>query len=202
MPKLLLATTNPGKTSEYLYLLEGLPFDIVTPIDENIDYKVDEKGKSYEDNARRKATEYASISGLITLADDSGIEVDALGGEPGTYSARYAGENASDSDRIEYLLAKLKEVPWEKRTARFKCVIAIALPKGKVEICTGECDGIIAFEAKGGKGFGYDPIFYIPELDNTMAALPPVIKNKISHRAVAAQKAYHILEQFAEKTKS
>jgi len=200
MSKLLLATTNPGKSTEYRYLLEGLPFDIVTLIDENIDYDVDEEGKSFEDNARRKATEYAGISGLITLADDSGLEVDALGGEPGVYSARYAGENASDTERIEYLLTKLREVPWEKRTARFKCVIAVALPEGQIEICTGECNGIIAFEAKGERGFGYDPLFYIPELDNTMAGLPSVIKNKISHRAVASQKAYRILEKFAEKT--
>lgn len=202
MPKLLLATTNPGKADEYRYLLTGLPFDIVTVIDENIDYNVEERGNSFEENARQKASEYANISGLITLADDSGLEVDALGGEPGIYSARYAGEGAGDSDRIEYLLAKLREVPREKRTARFKCVIAIALPGGDVEICSGECNGNIAFEAKGDNGFGYDPVFYIPDLDKTMAELPAEIKNKISHRAVAAQKAYRVLEKLAEKMKS
>ncbi len=202
MPKLLLATTNQGKADEYRYLLTGLPFDIVTIIDENIDYNVEERGASFEENARKKASEYADISGFITLADDSGLEVDALGGEPGIYSARYAGESASDSDRVEYLLAKLREVPREKRTARFKCVIAIALPRGQVEICSGECSGIIAFEAKGDNGFGYDPVFYIPGLDKTMAELPAEIKNKVSHRAVAAQKAYRVLEKLAEKMKS
>jgi len=199
MPKLLLATTNQGKANEYRFLLSGLPFDIVTVIDENIEYNVEENGTSFEDNARIKATEYAGTSGLITLADDSGLEVDALGGEPGIYSARYAGEDASDSDRIKYLLDKLREVPWEKRTARFKCAIAVALPEGQVEICTGECNGIIALGAKGDRGFGYDPVFYIPELDNTMAELPLEVKNKISHRAVAAQKAYRILERFTGK---
>jgi len=118
-----------------------------------------------------------------------------LGGEPGRLSARYAGEKASDRDRIDYLLAKLKEVPWQRRTARFRCIIAIAIPQGKVELCSGECHGFITFEPKGKQGFGYDPIFYLPELDKTMAELPPEIKNQVSHRGQAARKVRQVLEK-------
>jgi len=201
MPKLLLATTNQGKAREYRHLLKGLPFELVTLTEEGVDKAVDEKGASFEDNAKTKATFYASLSRLITLADDSGLQVDALGGDPGIRSARYAGDEASDKDRVEYLLSKLGEVPWEKRTARFKCVIAVATPEGRTELCQGECQGIIALEAKGDNGFGYDPIFYLSEFDKTLAELPLEIKNQISHRGKAAQKARRILEKLAEKVK-
>ena len=149
MSKLLLATTNRGKAREYRHLLNGLPFEMVTPDEVGIDIVVEESYPSYEENARVKANAYAAASHLITLADDSGIEVDALGGEPGARSARAAGEKAGDKGRIEYLLNRLKDVPWEKRTARFKCVIAIATPEGKTELCHGECQGLIAFKPKG-----------------------------------------------------
>ena len=129
----------------------------------------------------------------MSLADDSGLEVDALGGKPGVHSARYAGDNASDEDRVSYLLSRLEGVPWEKRSARFRCVIALATPHGRVEFFSGECQGIITLTAKGRKGFGYDPIFYLPELDKTMAELTPEIKNKISHRGQAATKVYQVL---------
>jgi XTP/dITP diphosphohydrolase len=201
MPKLLLATTNSGKIAEYRYLFRGLPFELVTPVDEGINVQVEEGHTSIEENAKHKALSYASLSGLVTVADDSGIEVDALGGEPGIHSARYAGEVASDSDRIEYLLSKLKGVPRKKRTARFRCVIAVATPKGILGACEGECQGLIALEAKGTNGFGYDPIFYVPEFDKTMAELTSEIKNHISHRARAALKACRMLEQFADKVK-
>ena len=199
MSKLLLATTNRGKAREYRHLLNGLPFEMVTPDEVGIDIVVEESYPSYEENARVKATAYAGASHLITLADDSGIEVDALGGEPGARSARAAGEKAGDKDRIEHLLNRLKDVPWEERTARFKCVIAIATPEGRTELCYGECQGLIAFESKGESGFGYDPVFYLPEFEKTMAELPLEIKNRISHRGRAARKAYRILEQLAEK---
>ena len=202
MLKLLLATTNQGKLREYCHLLKGLSFTLVTPADEGIDITVDEKKKTFEENARLKATTYSRLSGLVTLADDSGLEVDALGGGPGIISARFAGEQASDKDRIEHLLARLKEVPWEKRTACFRCVIAIATPEGRVDLCQGECQGLIAFEPKGSSGFGYDPVFYLPEFEKTMAELPLEIKNQISHRGRAARKACQILEQLAEKVKS
>ena len=202
MPKLLLATTNQGKAREYRHLLKGLPFQLVTLAEEGIHIAVDEKNTTFEENARLKATVYSNFSHLITLADDSGLEVDALGGEPGIRSARFAGDEASDEDKVERLLARVKEVPWEKRTARFRCVIAIANPEGRTELCHGECRGLIAFEPKGNNGFGYDPIFYFPELDKTMAELPLETKNQISHRGKAAQEAYRMLEQLAEKVKT
>ncbi|MFW6118671.1 MAG: non-canonical purine NTP pyrophosphatase, partial [Chloroflexota bacterium] len=120
---------------------------------------------------------------------------DALNGEPGIKSARFAGEAASDADKVSLLLAKLKGIPWEKRTARFKCVIAIAIPGGRVELCYGECHGMVAFEAKGENGFGYDPIFFLTEIGETMAELPFEVKNQISHRARASQKARQVLQQ-------
>ena len=202
MLKLLLATTNQGKLREYCHLLKGLPFEIVTPADEGIDITVDEKKETFEENARLKATTYSRLSGLVTLADDSGLEVDALGGGPGIISARFAGEQASDKDRIEHLLARLKEVPWEKRTARFRCVIAIATPEGRTELCDGECQGLIAFQPKGENGFGYDPVFCLPEFGKTIAELPLEAKNQVSHRGKAARKAYRILERLAEKAKA
>ena len=202
MPKLLLATTNQGKIREYCHLLNGLPFTLVTPADEGMDITVDEKKKTFEENARLKATTYSRLSGLVTLADDSGLEVDALDGGPGIISARFAGEQASDKDRIEHLLARLKDVPWEKRTARFKCVIAIAIPGGGTELCDGECQGLIALEPRGENGFGYDPVFYLPEFGKSIAELSLETKNQISHRGKAARKAYRILERLAEKVKA
>jgi XTP/dITP diphosphohydrolase len=199
MPKLLLATNNKGKAREYKSLLSRVPFELVTPAEVGITTEVAEAGQSFEENARLKATTLAAESQLLTLADDSGLEVDALGGEPGTLSARYAGENASDSDRVNYLLAKMQGIPQTERQARFRCVIAIATPDGKVELCSGECDGVIAFEPRGKKGFGYDPVFYLPELGKTMAELPPEAKNKISHRGRAAAKAREILKRLARR---
>ena len=192
-PKLLLGTNNRAKVREYLSLLTDLDYKIVTMAEQGISVAVEEVGESLEENARLKATVIATESQLLTLADDSGLEVDSLGGEPGKLSARYAGENATDRDRIEYLLKRLDGVPWESRTALFRCVIALATPGGKVELCSGECAGFITFEPRGEHGFGYDPIFYVPELDKTMAELPLAQKNKISHRGRAARKAAQIL---------
>ena len=193
--KLLLATNNQGKVREYLSLLRGLPFKLVTPAEEGITTVVDEVGESLEENARIKATALAAESRLLALADDSGLEVDALGGEPGRHAARYAGENATDKERVDYLLAKLVHVPAEKRSARFRCVIAIATPGGDIDFCSGDCQGFITFEPQGEQGFGYDPIFYLHELDKTMAELSPDVKNRISHRGKAAQKVPRILEK-------
>jgi len=197
--KLLLATTNLGKAREYRLLLQGVPFQLVTLTDEGINLTVEEGTTSMEDNARQKAIAYAGVSNLTTLADDSGLEVDALGGEPGICSARYAGEMADDIDRVNYLLSRLEGIPWESRTARFRCAIAIAAPDGKVETCSGECEGFITFKARGNNGFGYDPIFYLPEYELTMAELPLEIKNQVSHRARAAQEACRILKHFENK---
>ena len=193
MSQLLLATNNQAKVREYRSLLQNIPFELITPAELGITTEVDEVGESLAENAELKATILAGESQLLALADDSGLEVDALGGEPGRLSARYAGENASDRDRIDYLLRRLKDVPWDKRAARFRCVIAIATPDGKVEFCSGECPGIITFEPKGEQGFGYDPVFYLPGLAKTMAEIPPEVKNRISHRGQAARKVPRVL---------
>lgn len=195
--KLLLATNNRGKVREYRSLLQDLPYELVTPAEQGITTVVDEVGESLEENAGLKATILATESRLLALADDSGLEVDALGGEPGRLSARYAGEDASDEDRVNYLLLRLKNVPGEKRTARFRCVIAIATPGGEVEFFSGECPGLITSEPRGKQGFGYDPIFYLPELDKTMAELSLEVKNQLSHRGQSARKAYPLLARLA-----
>ncbi len=193
--KLLLATNNQGKAREYKSLLKGIPLELVTLAEQGITTVVDEVGKSLEENARLKATLLAAESKLLALADDSGLEVDALGGEPGRLSARYAGEGASDRDRINYLLSRLGNVPWQERSACFRCVIAVATPGGKVELCSGECRGFITLEPKGKRGFGYDPIFYLPEIGKTMAELPLETKNQVSHRGQAAKKVRQLLQK-------
>ncbi len=200
MPRLLLATNNTAKVREYLLPLQDIPYDIVTLSDVGIDLVVSETGETLEENASIKARAYASASNLIALADDSGLEVDALGGEPGPLSARYAGEGVSDRERLDFLLSKLVHVPWEQRAARFRCVIAIATPQGVVELCHGECDGIIAFEPKGEGGFGYDPIFFLSEMGKTMAELTIEEKNEISHRGKAARRARQILERGSKRS--
>jgi len=195
MIKLLIATNNPGKVREYEALLRGLPLTLTCPAQEGIDIRVEETGSTFAENARLKAVAYARASGLLTLADDSGLEVDALGGEPGPRSARYAGPGASDENRYRLLLSGLEGVPWERRTARFRCVIAVATPQGEVRTAEGTCEGIIAFEPKGKHGFGYDPVFYVLEHGQTMAELGPEVKNRISHRARAAEGARRILQE-------
>ena len=198
MPELLLASSNQGKIKEYRVLLDGLGYRITTLAEQQIEEVVAESGSNYEQNARLKAVTYAGLTHLTTLADDSGLEVDALGGQPGVQSARFAGQAATDADRVNLLLARLNGIPWERRTARFKCVIAVASvasPEGLSEVCYGECQGMIAFEAKGENGFGYDPIFYLPETGKTMAELSLQLKNQISHRARASQKARQVLQQ-------
>jgi len=196
MPKLLLATSNSGKIREYRFLLGGLGYQFTTLAEELIVEVVTESGNTYEENARLKALAYARLSRLTALADDSGLEVDALNGAPGVKSARFAGDAAADSDKVSFLLAKLKDVPWERRTARFKCVIVIASPEGHAEICYGECHGMIAFEPRGGSGFGYDPVFFLPDIGKTMAELHVEIKNQISHRARASQQVREVLQRF------
>ena len=195
MPKLLLATSNSGKISEYRSLLEGLGYRLTSLSEEGITEVVTESGNTYEENARLKALAYAGLSRLTTLADDSGLEVDALNGEPGVRSARLAGATATDAQKISLLLSRLSGVPEQERTACFKCVIAIASPEGRIELCHGECRGLIAFQARGEHGFGYDPIFLLPERGKTMAELPAEVKNQISHRARASQEARSVLQQ-------
>ena len=189
VPKLLIASNNQGKVREYRFLLRNSGFDVVSPEDVGISEAVAEVGNTYEENASIKAIAYSRLGQTTALADDSGLEVDALGGKPGIKSARFAGEAAGDAEKVNFLLGKLTSVPWEERTAHFKCVIAIATPTGRLELCHGECHGMISFEVRGEKGFGYDPIFYLPEKGKCMAELPPEVKNQISHRARAARRA-------------
>ena len=202
MRKLLVATNNPGKVKEYADLLNGLPVTLTSPAQEGLSLEVDESGVTFAENAILKARAYAAASGLLTLADDSGLEVDALDGAPGVRSARYAGERASDEDRYRLLLRNLAGVPEKERTARFRCVVAVATPEGDVHTAEGRCEGLIGFEPRGRHGFGYDPVFYMPDRGQTMAELPPAVKNQISHRARAVQAALPVLRRLlAEKAK-
>jgi XTP/dITP diphosphohydrolase len=175
---------------------------LVTPKELGINVDVAEDRDSYQENASIKAEAYAQVSSLISLADDSGLEVDVLNGEPGIRSARYAGDKANDKDRVKYLLSRLKGIPPEKRKARFVCIIAIAIPGEKTIICQGDCHGSITTEPRGENGFGYDPIFYFAELGKTMAELSPEQKGQISHRGRAAREARRVLEQLAEEVKT
>ncbi len=196
--KLLIASNNKGKVLEYSALLAGLPFVLTTLHEAGISLVVAEGDSSYEENARLKAETYSRLSGLLTIADDSGLEVDALGGEPGPRAARYAGETASDEERVNYLLSRLGGTPRDRRAARFVCVIAVALPGGRLEVCRGECPGYITSEPRGESGFGYDPVFYLPELGRTMAELSFEEKNRVSHRAKAADCARMVLQRWLE----
>lgn len=194
MAQLLIATHNPGKLREYRALLTGLPVQLTSLAEQAVTYHPSETGASFEENAVLKARAFADLSGLPTLADDSGLEIDALGGRPGIHSARYGNTGrGQDVQRIHLVLAQLKGVPWEKRTARFRCVVALAMPGQSVHTAHGVLEGIIALQPQGEYGFGYDPIFYLPEFKCTLAQLPPETKNRISHRAAALRAALPII---------
>ena len=231
--KLLIATRNPGKMREYGELLRDLPFELVSLDEAGVDEEVEETAATFHGNAALKAETYASLAGMIALADDSGLEVDALGGEPGVLSARYGEElpgdstaaspskapisqrgggeisvpaptnqPMSDQDRVALLLKNLKDVPWGKRTARFRCVICIAKPDGAggYEIAgsvVGSVAGMIQYQAQGGDGFGYDPVFYLPSYGMTMAQISLEEKNRISHRADASRRVQPLLQILA-----
>lgn len=198
--KILIATRNPGKLSEYQEMLDGLvvnseDVELVMLDDLGIETDVEETGETFEQNAVLKAKAYAQESGLLTLADDSGLAVDALGGAPGVYSARYAGPGATDRDRTFKLLKELEGIPPEDRAARFVCVVAVCTPGGEVYTAEGDVKGRIAYEMSGTQGFGYDPIFYIPGLRMTLGQADPEIKNQISHRAEALKAIRPTLEK-------
>ncbi len=196
--KLLIATHNRGKLSEYQEILEDLDVELVTLDDVGISHDVEETGTTFEENARLKAEQYATQSGLVTIADDSGLEVDALGGEPGVYSKRYAGEGKTDAERNEYLLDKLREVPRERRNARFRCVIAMAKPDGTIRFAEGVCEGEVAYEPRGTSGFGYDPVFIAAGGERHLAEFSSTEKNRISHRGRAAERARPMLKEIIE----
>ena len=193
MFNLLIATTNNGKIREMHELLQDLPVRLVTLREVNIHQDVPETGSTYAENAALKALTYSRMSGLTVIADDSGLEVDALGGAPGLHSARYSPlPGASDADRRAYLLHNLqgRPQPW---TAHFHCTAVVARPDGWHAFAEGECRGLILPEERGSNGFGYDPLFYLPELGRTMAELSSEVKNRLSHRARALQAARPIL---------
>ncbi len=193
MNKLLIATNNKGKIEEIQALLDDLQVELVTPADVHLNLEVAEDGKTYAENAIKKAVAFFRTSGLVSLADDSGLEVDALNGTPGLFSARYSSKpGASDADRRAYLLQNLhdKPRPW---TARFRATIAIAVSENDVQLAEGECKGEIIPDERGTSGFGYDPIFLIPELNRTMAELGMEEKNRLSHRARAILNAKPVL---------
>lgn len=191
MTKLLVATKNPGKAREVAQILAGSPYEIVTLADYPDAPEVEETGATFVENAVLKARAYADLTGMLTMADDSGLEVDALDGAPGVYSSRFA---PTDSERIARLLELLRDVPDELRTARFRCAIAIVWPDGRVDTCEGKVEGTITHEPRGSNGFGYDPIFFVPELAKHFAELDSGEKNAISHRGRALEKAKELLQ--------
>ena len=194
-PRVLLASNNPHKRREFRDLLAGIGVELLTPADLGLNLDVPEGMTSYAENAVAKARAFATASGLPSLADDSGLEVEALGGRPGVASARYGGPGLSDADRVSRLLEELAAVPWRRRRAVFRCVIAVALPNGYVETAEGTCRGFVATAPSGREGFGYDPVFYLPHRRRTMAELTPWQKNRLSHRSRAAKRAMAILRR-------
>jgi len=194
MTNLVIASGNPGKIQELRALLQHLPITLINPHDLSLFLQIEEQNDSYFANAKRKANTYARESGLWSLADDSGLEVDALNGAPGLQSARLAGPGCSDVDRRELLLALLlpHSGPW---TARFRCVIVLASPSGEVNFAEGVCEGEIIPHERGYGGFGYDPIFLLKDRDKTMAELSLEEKNGLSHRAHAVHAILPVLEE-------
>lgn len=185
---LLVATHNQGKVVEFKEMLADLNIGWQSLDDVQVTEDVEENGDTFVANAVLKARSYAAKTGLITLADDSGLQVDALGGDPGIFTARYGGEGLSHQQRYQLLLRNLDGVPWERRTARFRCVIALAAPDGTIlGTAQGVCQGMIALEPAGSGGFGYDPVFYLPERSLTMAEVGSAVKHQISHRGRALQ---------------
>lgn len=196
--KVILASKNPHKLTELSAILSQHGFEIALESEYGLDIDVDETGATFEENSLLKAEAVMKASGLPVLADDSGLMVDALDGAPGVYSARY-GHKSSDGERTEFLLENMKDVPDDKRTAKFVCVITCLWPDGRKIVARGECPGVITREVHGENGFGYDPVFYLPELGMTYAELPSEQKNAISHRARALQDFCRKYQQMQEK---
>lgn len=199
---LVIATTNPHKVEEFRQLLVEAPFTLVSLADLGVTQDVAETGETFEENAIIKATAYAELTGLPTLADDSGLEIDALDGGPGVYSARWAGDDVPYATRNRMLVERLAELPEEQRGARYRCAIAIALPppRGLVGVVVGVFEGQIAREPAGHGGFGYDPIFLVPEQGRTVGQMTAEEKHRISHRALAALAALPLLARLADES--
>lgn len=195
MKRMIFATGNENKMVEIREILGDLPLEILSMKQAGIRADIEENGTSFEENALIKAREVCRLAGEMVLADDSGLEIDYLNGEPGIYSARYMGENTSYRVKNKNLMERLEGVPDEKRTARFVCAIAAVFPDGKELVVRGTVEGIIGYEERGENGFGYDPIFYLPKRGLTTAELPPEEKNSISHRGNALRKMKELLEK-------
>ncbi|MCG7346410.1 XTP/dITP diphosphatase [Sporosarcina sp. ACRSL] len=185
MKKLMIATNNKGKAKDFETLFSPYGFEVQTLNDLDQDIDVEETGVTFEENAVLKAEEVSKLLGIIVIADDSGLEIDKLKGAPGVYSARYAGEQKNDEANIDKVLSELQGVPQQERTARFRCVLAVAGPGVETVTFSGSCEGLILEERRGTNGFGYDPIFYVPEKGRAMAELSPEEKGEISHRGAA-----------------
>jgi XTP/dITP diphosphohydrolase len=199
--RVLIASSNKGKLAEIMNLLQDVPFEAVLPADIGLILEVEEDGLTYAENALKKALAYCAASGLVTLADDSGLEVAALDGKPGLHSARFSGKpGATDADRRAYLLEQLKghPRPWP---AAFRSTVVIALPDGQAYTLDGECQGQIIPQERGSNGFGYDPIFQVDGLDKTMAELTMEEKNRLSHRARAIMLARPVLLELLQTMK-
>lgn len=195
--RLLIASANPHKLGEFREIFAGLPLELLSPADLGLSVTVEETGTTFAQNAVLKALAYAETADMLALADDSGLEIDALGGEPGVYSARWAGVETPYPERFRILEARLAGVPEQERTARYRAAIALAepAPRGLYDVVEGTVEGRIAAEPRGSGGFGYDPIFYVPELGRTFGEQPSAVKHQISHRSRAAAKAWESLER-------
>jgi len=193
MKEIIIATKNPGKAKEFAEIFAPMGVEVKTLLDFPEVPDVEETGTTFEENALIKANEIARLFGKPVLADDSGLEIDALDGRPGVYSARYAGEEKDNEANIQKVLQELEGVPEEMRTARFRAVLALVIPGNDPILVEGTCEGVILEEKRGTQGFGYDPIFYVPERGKTMAEMAPEEKNSISHRGKALQKLKEVL---------
>lgn len=196
MRTLLLATTNEHKLKEFRTILRELPFTLLSLRDVQLDMDVEETGTTFAENALLKARAYAQAANMLALADDSGLEIDALGGAPGIYSARFAGRETPYAERFRLILARLQDVSVSQRTARFRCAIALAEPSGYTRVVEGAVEGLIAESPRGENGFGYDPIFLVPEYGKTTAEMTSEEKHRISHRGRAAEAACRLLEDW------
>ena len=195
MKRLIFATGNKDKMKEIREILGDLPVEILSMKEAGIQADIEENGKSFEENALIKARAVCRLAGEMVLADDSGLEIDYLNGEPGIYSARYMGEDTSYKIKNQNLIDRLAGVPDEERTARFVCAIAAAFPDGREYVVRGTIEGMIGYEERGENGFGYDPIFYLPDRGVSTAELPREEKNSISHRGNALKKMKELLEK-------
>lgn len=198
MKKIVFATHNDGKMKEIREILKDLDIELYSLKDMGINTEIEETGKSFEENAIIKARTICEMTGEIVLADDSGLEVDYLDKAPGIYSARFMGENTPYSIKNQYIIDRLKDAKKEQRSARFVCVIACAFPDGNIITKAGVIEGYIAEKISGTNGFGYDPIFYVPEYNCTTAEMPSELKNQISHRGKALKAMKEVLKTYID----